>query len=758
MRLGMFGIVGCTVALIVIGCGSTEVSSPVECTPASDDDFCLSKGATCGTVIGIDECGNARTVVSCGGCSTGEACSNNACVPQDQCQPESDTLFCARNSAECGGFRGTDNCGRSRFVSNCGGCLVTETCDTPTNSCVVKDAGSVLDAGGPDATIPGVDAGSAVDASSPSLDAGRDAGTPVVDAGSGVVDAGRDAGTPVVDAGSGVVDAGRDAGSSVPDAGGCSRESDATFCSRLGAVCGTLTAADNCGTQRTVGSCGTCPTQQVCSVNRCTVVCTPETDAAFCSRRGAVCGSVSGADNCGTQRTVANCGACPTGQACSATNACEAPTCAAGATIPARGTVTSTGAPAPISGTTAGTGTQTAACANGVASPESIYSWTPSFTGTATVTVTPTFDAMLYVRTGSCTGALATMTTSSGPQPACKDDGITRIAESLTFPVTPQTQYFVFVDGVAGVNGASARGSFTLSATCNAETDAAICTRLGKTCGSVTATDNCGTSRTVTCGTCPSGQQCNGSNVCACAPETNAQFCTRLGKNCGPVTANDNCGVNRRNVNCGSCSGPGQTCGGGTPSVANVCGCTPETREQFCARQFFQCNYASGTDNCGRSRSENCGSCASGTVCASGYAYPTPSGTSCQRRSNQCVLDWQCSNRQWQIVSSSEARYGRDSGCDQPARTQTRWNRRSYRYNVPWSSASSGCNLPSSLDHILQAKSACSEVFGSSLSAFWTNRTCTASGGQRGHQDSNGTCISDSSTSFFDRRDLVCLL
>lgn len=50
---------------------------------------------------------------------------------------------------------------------------------------------------------------------------------------------------------------------------------------------------------------------------------------------------------------------------------------------------------------------------------------------------------------------------------------------------------------------------------CTPETNAAFCARLGKACGSVTANDNCGTSRTVSsCGSCSSGQTCSGSNVC----------------------------------------------------------------------------------------------------------------------------------------------------------------------------------------------------------------------------------------------------
>jgi hypothetical protein len=107
--------------------------------------------------------------------------------------------------------------------------------------------------------------------------------------------------------------------------------------------------------------------------------------------------------------------------------------------------------------------------------------------------------------------------------------------------------------------------------TCTPESATNFCTRLSKNCGTLTANDNCGTSRTVnSCGTCTPGTQTCTANVCVttCTPETNTDFCTRLGKNCDPVTANDNCGTSR-NVTCGTCNTP-QTCGGG--GTTNVCG------------------------------------------------------------------------------------------------------------------------------------------------------------------------------------------
>jgi hypothetical protein len=54
-----------------------------------------------------------------------------------------------------------------------------------------------------------------------------------------------------------------------------------------------------------------------------------------------------------------------------------------------------------------------------------------------------------------------------------------------------------------------------------------------------------------------------------CAGESDAAFCARLGKNCGSVTASDNCGMQRTVANCGACTAPQSCAGSGT---ANVCG------------------------------------------------------------------------------------------------------------------------------------------------------------------------------------------
>jgi hypothetical protein len=61
-----------------------------------------------------------------------------------------------------------------------------------------------------------------------------------------------------------------------------------------------------------------------------------------------------------------------------------------------------------------------------------------------------------------------------------------------------------------------------------------------------------------------------------CRPEDRAAFCARLGKNCGSVTGTDNCGNRRAEASCGACGGA-DTCGGG--GVPSVCGAS--TRKAY---------------------------------------------------------------------------------------------------------------------------------------------------------------------------------
>jgi len=85
---------------------------------------------------------------------------------------------------------------------------------------------------------------------------------------------------------------------------------------------------------------------------------------------------------------------------------------------------------------------------------------------------------------------------------------------------------------------------------------------------------------------CRSGKPCAGG-WCEqpCTPESDDELCARLGYDCDPVTAADNCG-NTRTVDCGTCTAP-DTC------TDNHCGCTPVTCEEAgaeCGLLFDECD------------------------------------------------------------------------------------------------------------------------------------------------------------------------
>jgi len=99
---------------------------------------------------------------------------------------------------------------------------------------------------------------------------------------------------------------------------------------------------------------------------------------------------------------------------------------------------------------------------------------------------------------------------------------------------------------------------------CTAESNAQFCNRLGKELRLGSAADNCGTSRTVSCGKqCPANQTLRRrrhANLCGCTAETQAQAVAQIDeKSCAPLQTSRSCGVLRA-LDCGSCTG-GQVCG-----------------------------------------------------------------------------------------------------------------------------------------------------------------------------------------------------
>lgn len=119
-------------------------------------------------------------------------------------------------------------------------------------------------------------------------------------------------------------------------------------------------------------------------------------------------------------------------------------------------------------------------------------------------------------------------------------------------------------DGGIGDGGDGGTGG---TDACSPEDDESFCSELGSECGSVSGEDNCGETRTVaSCGSCSGELGCN-FNKCTdaeCTPESDEAFCARLAKSCGELTADDNCGVSRTANSCGGC-------GGELHCVANAC-------------------------------------------------------------------------------------------------------------------------------------------------------------------------------------------
>jgi hypothetical protein len=83
-----------------------------------------------------------------------------------------------------------------------------------------------------------------------------------------------------------------------------------------GAVGGTPPAAGNFTAQVRVTDNGGLSNTATLNLTVTGGTCTPETDATFCSRLGANCGARTGPDNCGGTRSVASCGSCVAPESC----------------------------------------------------------------------------------------------------------------------------------------------------------------------------------------------------------------------------------------------------------------------------------------------------------------------------------------------------------------------------------------------------------------------------------------------------------
>ncbi len=145
---------------------------------------------------------------------------------------------------------------------------------------------------------------------------------------------------------------------------------------------------------------------------------------------------------------------------------------------------------------------------------------------------------------------------------------------------------------------------------CEPEASAAMCTRLAKNCGTLSALDHCGDLRVIDCGTCATPLVCGAqtANVCGsgvCTPTD----CATLGAECGAPS--DGCADV---FDCGGCD-VGERC-----NLAFTCECAPESDSSFCLRLGKDCDLVTGQDNCGDPRTVDCGDCSGGEVCGAGGA------------------------------------------------------------------------------------------------------------------------------------------
>ena len=336
-------------------------------------------------------------------------------------------------------------------------------------------------------------------------------------------------------------------------------------CSSLGYNCGTF--PDGCGgvARNSQGQegCGTCTGGQVCGLNSPGICggCVQIALATACPANS--CGIVS--DGCGG---TYNCGTCSSGYCGGGgPNLCGPGACSPLSQSAACGTK-NCGLVADGCGGTVNCGTCTApdTCGGG---------GSPNVCGHPTCTPKTLAQACNGLSCGwvsdGCGGALNCGTCPNG--------------------------------GVCGGAGPNICGSSCTPTSCSAA--GADCGTIGDQCGGL-----------IDCGPCPSGETCGaaGPNKCGSGPSCTPTTCMQANANCGLI--GDGCGDA---LDCGTCTPP-QTCGGA--SQPNQCGTgTAGCNKLTCAGQQVQCGAAS--DGCGGLL--DCGGCPSGSYCANGQCYVTPS-------------------------------------------------------------------------------------------------------------------------------------
>jgi len=263
------------------------------------------------------------------------------------CAPENDTAFCSRHAWNCGAATGIDNCGQIRTVSSCGTCSSPLTCGGGGVTYVCGEASTWdrTEGGTATGTGPACANTETVTQAYDNVISGDDftkwcvGATPSTTAPiSTVYDF---AGSTAFAINKYSITTGNDYPDRDPKdwvlqgcQGSCTVDSDSgwipldtrtnqfAFAGRF--QTNTYTFTNTTAYQqyrlRFTANQNNPPGGifQVAEIQLFAVpaTCTPETDAAFCSRLSATCGSVTALDNCGTSRTVSSCGTCTSPQTC----------------------------------------------------------------------------------------------------------------------------------------------------------------------------------------------------------------------------------------------------------------------------------------------------------------------------------------------------------------------------------------------------------------------------------------------------------
>jgi hypothetical protein len=349
----------------------------------------------------------------------------------------------------------------------------------------------------------------------------------------------------------------------------CQPETDETLCELADATCGPLEVVDRCGQMREP-SCGGCAgADTICNdSNQCE--CVPETDETFCGRNNAQCGMVPGQDNCGMMRT-ANCGGCDQGS-CESDNTCSICQPETNAQFCAR------------LGKDCGS----------VSAPDNCGAMRTASCGSCGADETCGSNNECSCNPLDCSNACGTLTNTCGNSANCGGCGAGEQCNNNQC-VCPAASC-----GNAECGQVSnACGNSTMCGSCNADEQCSNnqCVCPTPVCGlnqCGTITNACGSS--VDCGGCGSGEQCT-NNQCVCP----AVLCTV--DQCGTVS--NSCG---NSTDCGSCRGS-DVCSN------NQCICTPETDQQLCNLNGYECGFFQTTDRCGTQRSVSCSYDCSSTEC-----------------------------------------------------------------------------------------------------------------------------------------------